>query len=827
MKVSRRTPISTYRLQLGPQFTFDAARRTLPYLHELGVTDVYCSPILQAAPGSTHGYDVVDHTRISEAMGGRVAFEQFADAAHELGMGVVVDVVPNHMAVPTPLYHNRVLWRVLRDGKDSPYAKWFDVDVSEGQDGLLLPVLGDRIGTVLAKGQLTLERMVVPGFEGEGEAWVLRYFDHVFPVRANTEALPLSELVDRQYYRLAYWRVAEEELNYRRFFDVDTLAAIRVEDPEVFEASHRLLFTEFDAGYIDGFRIDHPDGLANPREYFERLNRATGGAWVVAEKILEDEETLPADWKVAGTTGYELSWRIGAMLADPTGVNGLYGLWALATGETEPYLAMEVNAKRQIIDSSLHAELLRMANLMGQVTRSDVRLRDHTVRALTDAVAALAISMDRYRAYVEPGRRPTAEAEDTITRAARRAGTLLGPDRRETLELVVDILLGREIGSAGRTHDAQRNKAIVQFQQLCGPVMAKGVEDTLFYRFTPYTYANEVGSTPTAPAIEPDQAWHYVAKLAAGWPSSMSTLTTHDTKRGEDVRAAIATLTEYPGEWRDLVTQVRARHAEQAAGVDSRMEALMWQAIYGTWTDEGPIEVDRLVTYLQKAAREEKDWTSWTDPDTGGEERLYTYARTVLASDESRSDIAAFWARTASARQARLLAQKVIALTILGVADNYQGEEITRNILVDPDNRRPVDFAALKARLDALTTRNTPGQSIDDRKLWVTSRILQLRRRIPEAFVGDGSGVMPLATTTGHAIAFARTVNDVPRVLVITERLHRGIHQAGTNEAAVVLPHGRWRDIFTDSIHEGTVSISRLFADLPVAVLYAEEEADA
>nr|NLD40307.1 malto-oligosyltrehalose synthase [Actinomycetales bacterium] len=325
-----RTPVTTYRLQLQPDFGFDAARAALDYLVGLGATDLYLSPILQATPGSTHGYDVVDHSQISTELGGREGFERLAEAAHDRGLGVIVDVVPNHMAVPTPLYHNRALWSVLRHGTESPYANWFDG--TESPDGILMPVLGSRIGTVLANEELVLDHMVVPGFEDEGEVPVLRYFDHVFPVKSGTESLPLAELGDSQPYRLAYWKVADEELNYRRFFDVDTLVAVRVDDREVFDATHAVLFELVHSGHIDGFRIDHPDGLADPRGYLRWLSEATDGAWIVAEKILEGAEQLPADWPIAGTTGYDSAWRIGAMHVDPSGSMELSEVQHLVTG---------------------------------------------------------------------------------------------------------------------------------------------------------------------------------------------------------------------------------------------------------------------------------------------------------------------------------------------------------------------------------------------------------------------------------------------------------------------------------------------------------------
>lgn len=820
----KHLPISTYRLQLGPQFTFSDATAILPYLKRLGITDVYCSPILQAAPGSTHGYDVVDHRKISEEMGGQEGFEKFADAAHAAGFGVVVDVVPNHMAVPTPLYLNRALWSALRDGPDSKFANWFDVDITESENGILLPVLGERVGTVLAKGQISLDKMVVPGLESEGEKYVLRYFDHVFPVRENTESLPLIDMLERQYYRLAYWKVAEEELNYRRFFDVDTLAAVRVEDPEVFSVAHALLIDLYHRGYIDAFRIDHPDGLSNPRQYMERLYEATGGAWIAGEKILEGDEEIPSDWKVSGSTGYEVSWRIGAVLTDPVGTRTLTAQYVEMSGTIEPYHKIELEAKKQIVQTSLHAELERLTGIISEVCKEDLRLRDHSRRSIREALAALVVNLDRYRAYVVPGEKAPQLSETVIGEAAQRACAELNDDRRETLEVIVDIVLGHEIGSASKVHDDARNEAIVRFQQLCGPVMAKGIEDTAFYRYTALTSATEVGSDPMQANIDADNLHAWAQRMGAAWPAMMSALTTHDTKRGEDVRAQIATLTEFDEDWISLLTRLRARHANsRPAGLNGQIENLMWQTIIGTNTARGPIEIDRLLQYLEKAAREQKTWTTWTAPDGDAETGLYAYARDILSNPETLRDLAQWRERTLPALTSRILAQKTLALTLVGVADSYQGEEITRNILVDPDNRGTVDFQRLAQMLTKLEDGGSlPGDaSLDEQKLWVTSKILQLRRERPDTFVSARSGYAPLPSTTGHAIAFTRTLDGTPDVVVVTDRLRHRLEQAGGwRESTVVLPRGTWRSIFTGTERKGgPVEIADLLKSLPVAVL--------
>lgn len=825
---TRRQPNSTYRLQFTPDFTFDAATAILPYLERLGITDVYCSPILQAAPGSRHGYDVVDHTKVSQELGGRTGFERLADSAHARGMGIVVDVVPNHMAVPTPLYLNKALWSVLHLGADSPFAGWFDIDLNETHDGLLMPVLPGRIGQVVAKGQITVEQQVVPGFESEGPQYVIRYGPHVFPIRAQTEALPLAEMLDRQFYRLAYWKVAEEELNYRRFFDVDTLAAIRVERKDVFQKSHALLLELFRSGYIDGFRIDHPDGLADPRQYLARLHRATGGAWIAVEKIVADGEDLPQDWRCSGTTGYDASWRIGALFTDPTGVARLFGQYVELSGTTVPLRAIERESKEFVLASTLHAEMERLTDLLVSVCHADVRLRDYTRRSLTEALTALIVEMDRYRAYVVPRERPAQSSEQAIEDAARRAFARLDTDARDALRVVVDMALGREVGSAGRTYEEARSEFIVRFQQTCGATFAKGVEDTAFYRYTPLTSANEVGSDPLKAAMLADDVTAWVQRTASLWPVTMVTLSTHDSKRGEDTRAAIGTLTEWAHEWRDLVAAMREILRPNAAGeVDGEIENLMWQAIIGTWTDNGPIEYDRLHRYLIKAAREQKTWTTWTAVNDKAEHVLLDYAHAALANPDVHGMLEDFYRKTSESRRVATLGQKALALTLLGVADTYQGEETTRNSLVDPDNRRPVDFASLEAKLYELDARETAPDraNLAEEKLWITSRILRLRRERPATFASASAGFAPLPVTTGHAYAFVRTCNNRPDAAVVVERLPRALADTGGfGYHTLVIPDGVWRDILTGRIvHGGTVELAGLLDVFPVAVLQREQ----
>lgn len=808
----RRTPVSTYRLQLGPDLSFDDAIARLAYLDDLGVTDLYLSPILQSAPGSTHGYDVVDHARISDVMGGRAGFERLADAAHSRGMGVIVDVVPNHMGVPTPIYHNRALWSVLKDGPNSPHAAWFDG--AESDEGILMPVLGERIGTILAQGEITMERRIVPGFEDEGEQPVLVYFDHVFPVRAGTEALPMDLCVKQQHYRLAYWKVAAEELNFRRFFDVDTLLAVRVEDPEVFDATHALLLELFRSGHIDAFRIDHPDGLADPRGYLRRLSMATGGAWVVAEKILEGTERMPDDWPVAGTTGYDASWRISALQADANGYGELGTVAHMVTGDIPGTLPdIIIQAKREITTTSLFAEVHRIATLADTICREDVYLRDHAFRWIRACLVELVVFMDRYRAYVVPGEEAPEESVELVTEAATRAREVLDADLHDTLDVVVDLVLGREVGSAGHAQRAIRDELVIRFQQVCGAVQAKGVEDTAFYRWTHLVALNEVGGSPETWGIAPDQFHSWCSDMAATWPATMTCGTTHDTKRSEDVRSRIGVLSQYAPEWRAMINKLHPL----MDGVEGHTENLLWQIIAGTWTDNGPIELERIQTYALKAAREQKIWTSWTHQDADKEKVLTDRLAQILTDDDVVTGFTEWFKLVAPSVRTSVLSRKAIQLTCLGVADNYQGCESLQNWLVDPDNRRRADFDALATTLSYLD-RRAP-LTLAEEKMHLTRAILRLRRRRPDVFVGRDALYRPLPSSTGHALCFARGRDA--QVATVAARLHRSLTIAsGFTEHAVVLPAGTWQDVLTGrTVQGGSVSLAELLATYPAAVL--------
>jgi (1->4)-alpha-D-glucan 1-alpha-D-glucosylmutase len=800
-------PRATYRLQVHAGFGFDDAAAVVEYLDSLGISHVYLSPILQAAPGSTHGYDVVDHHRLSQDAGGQEAFDRLAQRLADYGMGAIADVVPNHMAVPTPAWLNAELWSVLRDGPASPYAEWFDVDWGSGDQPLLMAVLGQRIGKVLADGELEVDR--------SGAEPVLRYYDHAFPLRAGTETLPIAELVSEQWYRLAHWRVADEELNYRRFFDVDTLAAVRVEIPEVFEATHELLLQLLSQRKLAGLRIDHPDGLADPQDYLRRLAERTGGAWIVVEKILEGEEELPCDWPCAGTTGYDALLRVGGLFLDPAGAAPLSAIQSELTGEPADFAPVVERAKREIVQHGQYAEVHRLVELLARISQDDVRLRDHTRRAFHDVVVELLVNFDRYRAYVVPGEQPSPTAVRALEHAAELARRNLYEERQETLELVLDLLLGRVGETASRIDEELRAELVVRFQQTCGPVMAKGVEDTAFYRWFRLASMNEVGGDPERFGVSPEEFHGYAARLSEQWPRTMTTLSTHDTKRSEDVRARLAVLAEQPATWAEAVGSWRELSANHRSPLlDGSTEYLVWQTLLGTW-DDGPIERDRLLGYLRKATREAKRHTTWTSPNEEYEKVVADFASGVLADEAVLSAVRRFADAQAEAVRCTTLGQKLVQLTMPGVPDVYQGSELVDLSLVVPDNRRPVDYRLRIERLARLDSGDKPA-CLADEKLLVTSRALRLRRQLPEAFSG---GYTALPTSSGHAVAFAR--GDSPAAITLATRLPVALHRlGGWGDSTVVLPDGAWQDVLTCRlVGSGATRLDELLADLPVALL--------
>jgi (1->4)-alpha-D-glucan 1-alpha-D-glucosylmutase len=791
-------PVSTYRVQLRPPdgdhpgFGFDDAAAVVPYLAELGVTHLYCSPYLQAAPGSAHGYDVVDHSRLNRELGGQEAFDRMVAACRQSGLGILLDVVPNHMAVSEPESQNAQWWSLLREGRRSPYADWFDVDwdSADNPGKVLVPVLGGPLGEVAGELELLEDR--------------IRYYDHEVPIAPGTRVDgDVLATLDRQHYRLASWRVAGEELDYRRFFDVTTLAGVRVEVPHVFDQTHALVLQQVRDGLLDGLRIDHPDGLADPGGYLDRLAEATGGAWVVVEKILEPGEDLPADWATAGTTGYDALNRVLGLFVDPAGELPLTALWTSVTGDDTDYEGVVDTTKHLVLREVLAAEVNRLTELGLRVCRTDPALRDTTRRAFREALVEVLAGFGVYRAYLSPAGPADEQARHHVDAAVAKARAVL-PRRRTEIDLVRRLVLAE--GPPGT--DAE--EFVTRFQQTCGPVMAKGVEDTAFYRYLRLSGLNEVGGDPGRFGL-PVQEFHEACEVQQrDWPLSMTTLSTHDTKRSEDVRARLVLLSQCPAEWGDAVTRWHAAAARHRtpAGPDAATEQLVWQTLVGAW----PLSADRAVAYVEKATREAKAQTSWVDPVQAYDDAVQGFVRAVLADDALVTEVEAFVARLTPAWQVTALAQKAVQLTMPGVADTYQGSELWDLSLVDPDNRRPVDFDQRRALLASLD--GTPKlDEIGIAKLHLVSRVLRLRRELPEAFLADSS-YAPL-DAGGRAIGFVRG----DRVATVAPLRALQVERRGWGDDAVELPGGTWQDVLTGVERAGRVPLAALLADFPVAVL--------
>lgn len=771
------TPTATYRLQIQPDFPFSAAAEAVPYLAELGVSHLHLSPVLEAVPGSTHGYDVVDPARVREELGGEAGLRELSRTAREHGIGLVLDIVPNHMAaVPR---HNRALWEVLREGPLSPYARWFDIDWEAGGGKVLLPVLAGRIGDELGAMRV------------EGD--VLHYGEQRFPLRESTSKLPLPELLDAQWYRLGWWRLARTELNYRRFFTISDLIGVRVEDPEVFDATHGKIIELVRDGVVEGLRIDHPDGLADPEAYLRRLDKATGGAcWTVVEKILTGDERLPAGWPVAGTTGYDALRQVDGLFTDPAGAAELVGQYREFTGPAGDrggyWEATARRAAYRVVTHELAAETAALTRLAERVCTADPALRDHAPWALRAAVRELLVRVPFYRPYRIGG-----EEALPVGAAAAAKGAFAVAEEAAAVDVVRDLALGR-LGE-GPDHAAFR----ARFAQTSAALRAKSVEDTAFYRYAPLISANEVGGDPGRPAVDPEDFHAYCARLARDWPATGTVLTTHDTKRSADVRARIAVLSQCPDKWADFLARITEEAARLEGGhaPDAHLAWVAWQTAVGF----GIPYQDRLGTALLKAVREAGLHTSWTEPDPAYERAVTAFVGAGPAGPPLYS-VALFTRELDPYVRANALGATLVQLTMPGVPDVYQGTERQYLALVDPDNRGPFR------------------QGPPDEKTAVTQAALRLRRERPEVF-GESGTYTPLTASgpaAGHCVAFCRTGEVVTAVTRLSLRLAQTGGWAGTE---LTLPEGRWADLLAPEreFGSGPVLLAELFADRPVALL--------
>ncbi|MCQ4083088.1 malto-oligosyltrehalose synthase [Streptomyces sp. RB6PN25] len=800
-------PTATYRLQLQPDFPFAAAADAVPYVAALGVSHLHLSPVLESVPGSTHGYDVVDHTRVRAELGGEEGLRALARTAHAHGLGLVLDIVPNHMAVPAPEKLNTALWSVLRDGPSSPCARWFDIDWAAHGGKMLLPVLGERLGESLAAGVLRLEKS--ESGAATGREPVVRYHDHLFPVRPGTEHLALPELLHAQHYRLAWWRLARTELNYRRFFTISELIGVRVEDPDVFDATHGTVLRLLRDGVVDGLRIDHPDGLADPHAYLHRLREASGGRWTVVEKILCGEERLPRSWECAGTTGYDALTRIDGLFVDPVGAARLAVVYrdfaspaADRGGEWAPTARA---AAHRVIRHDLAAEVERLVRTADRICAADRGLADHAPWALRTAIRELLVRLPVYRPYTStPAERET--AAEILGEAADDARYAFAvPEEAHAVDVVTDLALGR-LGPGIDHHDFA-----IRFAQLASALHAKSVEDTAFYRYVPLLSSAEVGGDPGRPGTSPGSFHAFCERLQRDWPDTGTVLSTHDTKRSAEVRSRMAVLTELPDEWATLLEELSRQAAQSATAPDRHVEYVAWQTAVG-FASPHP---ERLSAAVMKSVREAALRTGWTEPDEEYEQLVGGFVAAGVCGP-AQETLAAFGRRIDAHARANSLGAALVHLTMPGVPDLYQGTEGAYEALVDPDNRRPVCFRPrLLAELDAGCP---PRGRLDEEKRLVTAAALRLRRERPQWF-GARSSYAPLPAqgpAREHLLAFCRA----GEVITAVTRLSRRLEDAGGwRDTVLPLPGGRWRELLTGEVVDGNVPATALFTRHPVALL--------
>lgn len=866
----RTPPRATYRLQLHAGFTFADARAALPYLVELGISHLYLSPVLQAAPGSLHGYDVVDPDRVSAELGGEGEFRALAEAAHAAGLGILLDIVPNHMSIAGA--GNR-WWRdVLENGPASYYASAFDLDWSFDDNRVLLPVLGERYGRSLFTGAFAVERAegryelraheqrfplsprtlgpllraagaridhaeldylgeALAGLpssrEREHEArWRRHRHRAVLLARLaeltaadpavdaaiaaeiaaiNSDPLALDALLETQNYRLVHWRVAGDQLSYRRFFDVTSLVGIRTEDPDVLAAGHRRVFGWLADGTIDGVRVDHVDGLREPRRYLTALRERAPGAWIVVEKILATHERLPESWPVEGTTGYEHAEQLGRLIVDRDASARLAAVFTAYTGEAFAPATARRAARLAVMTDALHSEIERLTELAVKTCATSPLCRDFTRVEIRTAVSELLAGYPVYRTYLGEGAAPPEDRERiAIAAAAARAAR---PDLDGDLLGFLESALALELPSP-ESHELARVA-----QQVSGPIVAKGDEDTLAYRQVALAARCEVGSELDVFGAELEELH---AHFAAAAPRGLVATTTHDTKRSEDVRARIAAISELPALWESRVPRWGERAAAGWGEVprDRVLEYLMWQTLVGAW----PISLERAQRYAEKASREARLRTSWRTPDAAYESALRRWLAGIYADTSLTAELGAVAAELSVPGDRNALAMLLVKLAAPGIPDIYQGCELRADTLVDPDNRAPVDLA-LRARelrtVGDLNARDVAGD-LARAKLFTIRRVLGLRRRAPELFAG---AYRPLRARGPHAdrvFAFARG----EELIAVVPRLGT---PGGDRATMLDLLPGTWRDVLSDATHSGgTQDVTVLLTALPIALLVSD-----
>lgn len=909
-------PTATYRLQFNKHFTFNQARELVPYFRDLGISHVYASPYFRASPDSLHGYDIGDHNELNPAIGTREEYDAFVAELHAHGLGQIVDFVPNHMGIASPV--NTWWMDVLENGPSSVFAPHFDIDwlplKHDLENCVLLPVLGDQYGRVLERGEFKLEF--------DSGAFFLRYFENRWPVaprtytrilrlalgklaalggtedfqaefqsvitaldnlppRTETDPEKIAErarekeiikrrlqrrceecpalieainasmreiegtpgdarsfdefdaLINAQAYRLSFWRVAAEEINYRRFFDINELAAIRVEVPAVFEATHKFLLELIGNGSLDGVRLDHVDGLWNPAEYVAQLqSRAApllGGnagelpLYLLVEKILLGDERLRPDWKVHGTTGYEFANQAVRLLIDPAAESSITESYEKFIGGSPRFTEICYERKRLVMRLALASEINVLAHLLDRLSEKNRWYRDFTLNALSTAVREVIACFPVYRAYVTPDQEPTEEDVLAVKRAVRMAERRNPGIERSMFTFLGEILLKKFPGNLDEAARAEHMHFVMKFQQCTGPIMAKGVEDTSFYIYNRLVALNEVGGEPHHFSLSPEKFHAACVTRGKAHPHCMLTTSTHDTKRSEDVRARITALSELPAEWRKALRRwqtINRRHKTEIEGEsapDANEEHLLYQTLLGSWPLE-PMDkagragyIARIQDYLIKAVKEAKVNSSWVQPNEEWEGAVREFVAKILRAGANRflTDFARLAEQIAQLGAVNSLAQTVLKATVPGMPDFYQGTELWDFSLVDPDNRRAVDYAARRAALASLDQAEPAALLQNWRdgriKLFITHKLLNFRRANAALFkTGEYAPLAASGASADSCVAYARHTDDAA-LLVILPRLtaRLGFPPVGEAWRDTMLEwpaemHGRqMRDLFT------------------------------
>ncbi|MEP6716393.1 MAG: malto-oligosyltrehalose synthase [Terriglobia bacterium] len=881
-----RKPLATYRLQLHSGFGFDAAAAIADYLSALGVSHVYSSPYLQAMPGSNHGYDVADHHHVNLELGGVEAHARFGLRLGTAGLGQVLDIVPNHMAIGGRW--NLWWWDVLENGLASPYASYFDIDWQSPDERfrnkVLLPVLGNHYGRVLKNHEIRLVRngpeltahyyehelpiapesvapllaaaanrassdrtgaealgfladslMRLPVSESADRATLVgrhrdkevirRWLDRVFNERAeiaqavdaeiaavNEDVNALDRVLDRQNYRLAYWKAASRDLGYRRFFDINSLVGLHMEHEHVFADTHSLVLDWLREGVLDGVRVDHPDGLRDPRQYFERLRRAAPDVWIVVEKILARGEKLRGEWPVEGTTGYDFLNMVLGLYVDRRSEQALTRFYHEFTGNAAPFGEVAYEKKSLVLRDVLGSDVNRLTAMFQEICERNRDHRDYSAHEIRHAIRTMVAEFPVYRTYVraESGEIVPVDREH-IEQAASAAKKRRQDLDGELFDFLRDVLSLEVTGSL-------ESAFVMQFQQFTGTAMAKGVEDTAFYSYNRLVALNEVGGNPGCFGIRLNEFHRYCAERHLRWPRTQLASSTHDTKRSEDVRARMTVISEMPSEWRKAVETWSAHNERHKRNrlPDRNAEYLLYQTIVGAW----PISTERLSAYMLKACRENKEYTTWTEPNSDYENALSGFIDGVCADPAFLRGLEAFLHKVIWPGRVNSIAQTLIRMTAPGVPDIYQGTEIWDLSLVDPDNRRPVDFELrikFLSELGSLDVEQIMARMDDGLpKLWAIRQALDTRRRYMECFGPQGTYRPVHAKGPGaDRIVSFRRGEDI--MLIVPRFLYRARMWGDTT---IEIPPGSWTNVLAGvTLEGGAASVDDLFKKFPSALL--------